>query len=91
MKFISWPVGLGSSFISFIMLWVVIERITYSVPDSRFQMVGYLIAGILALIGIVGIALGIRIMKKRQILASVLVGFFFTWVVIAIIVFIFGP
>lgn len=59
--------------------------------DSRFQMVGYLIAGILALIGIVGIALGIRILKKRQILASVLVGFFFTWVVIAIIVFIFGP
>lgn len=77
------------------MLWVVIERIIYSipdsVPDSRFQMIGYLMAGILVLIGIVGIALGIRILKKRQILASVLIGFFFTWIVIAILVFIFGP
>ena len=47
-------------------------------------------AGILALIGIVGIDLGIRILKKRHDLGSVLVGFFFTWVVIAILVFIFA-
>jgi xanthosine utilization system XapX-like protein len=69
----------------------VLEKIFDSLPPSRVQILGYQVAGILAFLGIVGIAIGIKILKKRQQLAAGLIGFFLVPVVIAIIVFIFGP
>jgi hypothetical protein len=68
----------------------VLEKIFYSVPRSRLQTLGYQVAGVLALVGVVGIAIGIKILKKKQILAGILVGFFFGPVVWAIALFIFG-
>jgi len=69
----------------------VLERIFYDLSPSRIQTLGYKVAAILAFVGIAGIAIGIRILKKRQILAAVLIGFFVVPVVIAILTFIVGP
>jgi hypothetical protein len=52
---------------------------------------GYQAAGILAFLGIAGIAIGIKILKKRQLLAAGLIGFFFVPIVFAILAFIYGP
>jgi len=63
----------------------------FSLPPERVQVLGYRVAGILAFVGIAGIAIGIKILKKRQQLGAGLIGFFFTPIVIAIATFIFGP
>ena len=69
----------------------VLENIFDSLPPSRVHVLGYQVAGILAFVGIAGIALGIKILKKRQQLAGGLIGFFLVPVVFAILAFIFGP
>jgi hypothetical protein len=91
MKSKFWATAIGCAFVSFIVLWGVIEKIFYSLPPSRVRVLGYQAAGILAFVGIAGIAIGIKILKKRQLLAAGLIGFFFVPVVFAIITFIFGP
>ena len=91
MKSKFWAPAIGCAFISFIILWIVIEEIFSSIPPSRVHVLGYQVAGILAFVGIAGIAIGIKILKKRQLLAAGLIGFFFVPVVFAIITFIFGP
>jgi len=91
MKSKFWTTTIGCAFISFIVLWIVIERIFYSLPPSRVRVLGYQVAGILAFVGIAGIAIGIKILKKRQLLAAGLIGFFLMPVVVAILTFIFGP
>lgn len=91
MKSKFWAPAIGCAVISFFVLWAVIERTFYSIPDSRVRVLGYRVAGILAFVGIAGIAIGIKILKKRQLLGAGLIGFFFVPVVIAILAFIFGP
>ena len=91
MKSKFWAPAIGCAFISFVILWIVIEKIFNSIPPSRVHVLGYQVAGIIAFLGIVGIAIGIKILKKRRQLAAGLIGFFLVPVVIAIIVFIFGP
>ena len=91
MKSKFWPTAIGCAFVSFIVLWGVIEKIFNSLPPSRVRVLGYQVAGILAFVGIAGIAIGIKILKKRKLLAGGLIGFFFVPVVFAIITFIFGP
>jgi membrane protease YdiL (CAAX protease family) len=91
MKSKFWTITVGCAFISLIVLWIVIERIFYSLPPSRVRVLGYQVAGILAFVGIAGIAIGIKILKKRQLLAAGLIGFFLSPVVVAILTFIFGP
>ena len=91
MKSKFWATAIGCAFISFIVLWIVIEKIFHSIPPSRVHVLGYQVAGILAFVGIAGIAIGIKILKKRQPLAGGLIGFFLVPVVFAILVFIFGP
>ncbi len=86
-----WATAIGCAFVSFIVLWIAIERIFYPLPPSRIRVLGYQVAGILAFVGIAGIAIGIKILKKRQLLAAGLIGFFLVPVVVAILTFIFGP
>jgi hypothetical protein len=76
--------------LSFIVTMEVLEKIFYSIPPERVQVLGYRVAGILAFVGIAGIAIGIKILKKRQQLGAGLIGFFFTPFVWAILIFIFG-
>lgn len=77
--------------LSFIVTMEALEKIFYSIPPERVQVLGYRVAGILAFVGIAGIAIGIKILKKRQLLAAGLIGFFFVPFVGSILVFIFGP
>jgi hypothetical protein len=86
-----WVMAIGGAFISFIVLMFVLESIFDPLPPSRVDVLGYQVAGILAFVGIAGIAVGIIILKKRQLLAAGLIGFFLVPVVIAIVTFIFGP
>ena len=87
----AWATAIGYALVSFIVLWIAIERIFYSLPPSRVRVLGYQVAGILAFVGIAEIAIGIKILKKRQLLAAGLIGFFIVPVVVAILAFIFGP
>jgi|GEM_PF-6983234 len=91
MKSKFWTIAMGCAFICFVVLWITIESIFYSLPPSRVRVLGYQVAGILAFMGIAGIAIGIKILKKRQRLAAGLIGFFLVFVVVAILTFIFGP
>lgn len=91
MKSKFWAPAIGCAFVSFVVFMGVLEKIFDSVPASRFRVLGYQVAGILAFLGIAGIAIGIIILKKRQLLAAGLIGFFFVPIVFAILAFIFGP
>jgi hypothetical protein len=86
-----WITAVSFAFLSFIVLWIVLEGIFHSMPDARVQTLGYQVAGILTFVGIAGIAVGISIMKKKPGLAAGLIGFFFTPVALGIAAFIFGP
>jgi len=90
MKSNFWGPAITCAFVSLIVFMEVLEKIFYPVPRSRVQTLGYQVASILALVGIAGTAIGIKILKKKQILAGILVGFFFGPVVWAIVIFIFG-
>ena len=91
MKSNFWGPAIACACISFIVFMGVLEKIFDSLPPSRVHVLGYQVAGILAFLGIAGIAIGIKILKKRQLLAAGLIGFFFVPIVFAILAFIFGP
>jgi len=91
MKFESWVTAILCAVASFIVLMFVGYKIFYPLPASRVHVLGYQVAGIMAFVGIAGIAVGIKTLKKRQPLAAGLIGFFLVPVVFAIRVFIFGP
>jgi hypothetical protein len=91
MKSKFWAPAIGCACVSFFIFFGVLEKIFYSLPPSRVHVLGYQVAGILAFVGIAGIAIGIKILKKRQLLAAGLIGFFLVPVVFAILAFIFGP
>jgi len=91
MKSDFWAPAIGCAFVSFVVFMEVLEKIFDSLPPSRVHVLGYQVAGILAFVGIAGIAIGIKILKKRQLLAAGLIGFFFVPIVFAILAFIFGP
>jgi hypothetical protein len=86
-----WITALSFAFLSFIVLWIVLEPIFYRMPSSRVQALGYQVAGILTCLGIAGIAVGIKIVKKKPGLAAGLIGFFFSPLALGIATFIFGP
>jgi hypothetical protein len=85
-----WMMAVSVAALSFVILWVVIEGIFYSLPESRVRALGYQVAGILTFLGIAGIAVGIKILKTKPQLAAGLIGFFFTPLIIGIITFIVG-
>jgi hypothetical protein len=91
MKSNFWGPAIACACISFFVFFGVLEKIFYSIPPSRVHVLGYRVAGILAFVGIAGIAIGIKILKKRQLLAGGLIGFFLVPVFFAILAFIFGP
>jgi hypothetical protein len=91
MKSRFWTPAIICTLISFFGIWVMLERVFYSLPDERVKVLGYQVAGILAFTGAVGIVLGIVALKKNQILAGLLIGLFLPPVFIALLVFIFGP
>ena len=91
MKSRFWTMALICAFVSFFGIWGILERIFYSLPDSRVKVLGYQVAGILAFVGAAGIVLGIAALKKSQILAGVLIGLFLPPVFFALLVFIFSP
>jgi hypothetical protein len=91
MKSNFWRPAIACACVSFFIFFAVLEKIFDSLPPSRVHVLGYQVAGILALLGIAGIAIGIKILKKRQLLAAGLIGFFFVPIVFAILAFIFGP
>ncbi len=91
MKSKFWAPAIACACVSFFIFFGVLEKIFDSLPPSRIHVLGYQVAGILAFLGIAGIAIGIKILKKRQLLAAGLIGFFFVPIVIAILAFIFGP
>ncbi len=90
MKSNFWLLAISCAALSFIVTMEVLEKIFYSIPPSRVHVLGYRVAGILAFVGIAGIAIGIKILKKRQQLGAGLIGFFFVPFVWAILIFIFG-
>jgi hypothetical protein len=91
MKSRFWTIAIICAFISFFGIWGILEKVFYSLPDSRIKVLGYQVAGILAFVGVAGTVLGIVALKKKQILAGVLIGLFLPPVFLALIVFIFGP
>jgi hypothetical protein len=91
MKSRFWTMAAICASISFFGIWGMLEKVFYSLPDSRVKVLGYQVAVILAFVGVAGIVLGIVALKKNQILAGVLIGLFFPPVFFALIVFIFGP
>ncbi|MCX6575249.1 MAG: hypothetical protein NTV82_02520 [Candidatus Aminicenantes bacterium] len=91
MKSNFWRPAIACACVSFFIFFGVLEKIFDSLPPSRVHVLGYQVAGILAFLGIAGIAIGIKILKKRQLLAAGLIGFFFVPIVFAILAFIFGP
>ncbi len=72
-----WITAVSFAFLSFVVLWIVLEPIFYKMPGSRVQALGYQVAGILTFVGVAGFAVGIKTMKKKPGLAAGLIGFFF--------------
>lgn len=91
MKANFWGTAIGCALISLILFWGVLEGIFHDLPPSRVQTLGYKVAVILAFMGIAGIAIGMKILKKRPVIAAVLIGFFAVPVGIAMLTFIVGP
>jgi hypothetical protein len=56
------------AFISFFGIWGILEKVFYSLPDSRIKVLGYQVAGILAFVGVAGTVLGIVVLKKNKFL-----------------------
>lgn len=91
MKSRFWTAAIICAFISFLGIWVILEKVFYSLPDERVKVLGYQVAIILAFVGVAGIAIGTAVLKKNQILAGSLIGLFIPPVFYALLVFIFGP
>jgi hypothetical protein len=91
MKSRFWTTAIICAFLSFFGVWVILERVFYSLPDSRAKVLGYQVAIILAFVGVAGIAIGTVALKKNQILGGSLIGLFLPPVFYALLVFIFGP
>lgn len=91
MKSKFWTTAIICAFISFFGIWGVLEKVFYSLPDSRVKVLGYQVAGTLAFVGAAGIVLGMAALKKNQILAGVLISLFLPMLFFALLVFIFGP
>lgn len=76
---------------SFFVLWAVVEGLTHDLSPERLRAFGYRAGAVLALTGIAGSYLGIRLLKKKPILAAALLGIFAVPGFIGLIVLIVGP
>jgi hypothetical protein len=68
MKSRFWTIAIICAFISFFGIWGILEKVFYSLPDSRIKVLGYQVAGILAFVGVAGTVLGIVALKKNKFL-----------------------
>jgi uncharacterized membrane protein len=97
MKSNFWVTAVVSAIVSFFILMgtvgSIIDRAAgdLRVPPARVKTLGYQVAGVLVVAGLVGLAIGIRILKKKPGLAAGLSGFFSVWVILGIITFFVGP